>query len=55
MIKTRGAADRRKKPPLSVVPTIVAVAITAATQLMDGWMRISNEIVHCVIAQTKHR
>lgn len=36
VIKTRGAADRRKKPPLSVVPTIVAVAITAATRLMDG-------------------
>ena len=36
VIKTRGAADRRKKPPLSVVPTIVPVAITAATRLMDG-------------------
>jgi hypothetical protein len=36
VIKTRGAADRRKKPPLSVVPTIMAVAITAATRLMDG-------------------
>lgn len=35
VIKTRGAADRRKKPPLSVGTTIMAVAITAATRLMD--------------------